>query len=87
MGETSITITEEAKNRLDLHRRDGESYSDTIIRLTEQDKWAGFGIASGSSEDTREGMEKIREEMNQSMEEDIERMNRPAEGTRRTGRS
>lgn len=76
MSETAITITEEARNRLDLHQRDGESYSDVIMRLTEQDKWAGFGIASGNSEDTREGMEKIREEMNQSMGEDIERMDR-----------
>ena len=76
MGETAITITDEARNRLDFHRRDEESYSDVILRLTEQDKWAGFGIASGNSEDTREGMKNIREEMNQTVEEDTERMDR-----------
>ena len=76
MSDISIPITEEAKTRLDLRKRSGENYSDVIMRLTERDKWAGFGVASGDTDDTREGMRKIREEMNQSMEEDIERMDR-----------
>lgn len=60
MGDTSIRLSNEAKQRLDVHKREGESYEDVILRLTEGDKWAAFGIADSS--DAVGGMERIREE-------------------------
>lgn len=72
MGDTSIRVSEEAKARLDLHKREDESYEDVILRLTERDKWAGFGSLSGSGSEVREGMKRIREEMRDGMADDIE---------------
>jgi len=71
---TSIRLSEEAKSRLDLYKREGESYDDVIIRLTSQDKWAGFGVASSDAEESREGMEAIRERMRSRMDDHVEEM-------------
>jgi predicted CopG family antitoxin len=71
MADTSIRVSEEAKRRLDIHKRDGESYEDVILRLTERDQWAGFGALSESETETRGGMERIREEMRGNMAEDV----------------
>jgi len=48
MATKSLTITEEAYHRLKSHKRDGESFTDTILRLTEQDRdvMKGFGAMS-----------------------------------------
>ncbi len=72
MGDTSIRVSDEAKHRLDLFKREGESYEDVIMRLTERDKWAGFGVISDTEADTRAGMDKIRSEMRDRMVEGIE---------------
>lgn len=72
MGDTSIRISEEAKRRLDLYKQEGDSYEDVIIRLTERDQWAGFGVLSDTDTDTREGMDKLRDEFRTGMTEDIE---------------
>jgi predicted CopG family antitoxin len=72
MGDTSIRLSETAKSRLDLFKREGESYDDVILRLTSRDKWAGFGVASGDPERSREGLREIREEMRDGMERDVE---------------
>lgn len=72
MGDTSIRVSDEAKQRLDLHKREGESYEDVILRLTERNQWAGFGVLSDTETGTREGMEKIRDEMREGMTNDIE---------------
>lgn len=72
MGDTSIRVSDETKTRLDLYKREGESYEDVILRLTEQDKWAGFGILSDSEPDTRTGLNRIRAEMRDGMDEDLE---------------
>lgn len=72
MADTSLRVSEEAKARLDLLKQKGESYNDVIMRLTENDPWAGFGIADGDPETAREGMEEIRESMRQRMDERIE---------------
>lgn len=69
MSDTSIRVSTEAKRRLDLYKREGDSYEDVIMRLTERDKWAGFGAISDP--DTQAGMEKIRREMGDTMTEDI----------------
>ncbi|MFC6756702.1 antitoxin VapB family protein [Halomicroarcula sp. GCM10025894] len=47
MSGTTIRLSEEAKERLTLLKRKGESYEDVIMRLTETDKWAGFGVLGG----------------------------------------
>lgn len=74
MGDTSIRVSDEAKQRLDLYKREGESYEDVIIRLTERDKWAGFGVLSETDTDTREAMDKVREKMRGNVEDDIDEL-------------
>ncbi|WP_201741688.1 DUF7557 family protein [Salinigranum halophilum] len=69
---TSIRLSKEAKARLDRFKREGESYEDVILRLTERDKWAGFGVLSETSTDTREGLGRMREAMREGVTEDIE---------------
>ncbi|MFT4891433.1 MAG: putative CopG family antitoxin [Halobacteriales archaeon] len=73
MGDTSIRVSEEAKRRLDLYKREGESYEDVILRLTEGNTWAGFGVLGETDTDTRAGMEQLREEMRAGMADDIEK--------------
>lgn len=72
MGTTSIRLSTEAKTRLDLYKREGESYEDVILRLTERDPWAGFGALANTEQDTREGMERVRKKMRRDMEDDVE---------------
>ncbi|WP_336326836.1 DUF7557 family protein [Halovenus sp. HT40] len=74
MGDTSIRVSDEAKQRLDLYKREGESYEDVIIRLTERDKWAGFGVLSETDTDTREAMDTVREKMRGNVEDDIDEL-------------
>jgi len=48
MATKSITITEEAYERLKTHKRDDESFTETVLRLTgdDRDVMAGFGAMS-----------------------------------------
>ena len=62
-GGTSIRVSAEAKDRLDPFKREGESYGDVILRLTERNKWAGFGVFSETERDIRESMDRMREEL------------------------
>ncbi len=63
MADTLICVSKETKNRLDLLKRENESYDDVILRLTERDKWAGFGILSERDTDTKRGIKEIRDEI------------------------
>ncbi|ELZ12079.1 sugar metabolism cluster protein [Natrinema mahii] len=72
MGDTSIRVSDEAKDRLDLHKREDESYEDVILRLTEGDKWAGFGVLSETDTETRAGLETMREELRAGTRDRIE---------------
>lgn len=72
MGSTSIRLSDEAKTRLDLYKREGESYEDVIMRLTERDKWAGFGALADTETETRDGMRRLREEMRDGVADDVE---------------
>lgn len=74
MGDTSIRISEEAKERLELAKREGESYDDVIMRLARTDKWLGFGALADAEQDTREGMEEVRREMRERTEHDLDGM-------------
>ena len=69
MSDTSIRVSNETKQRLELHKRDGESYDDVIHRLTEDDKWAGFGALGDSN--IRSGMETMREQTRSGVDERI----------------
>lgn len=59
MADTTIRLSEEAKARLDRFKREGESYEDAVVRLTERDRWAGFGALSDTESDTREGIYRV----------------------------
>jgi len=72
MSDTSIRISIEAKQRLDLYKREGDSYEDVIRRLTERDKWAGFGTLSETETETKSGLDNMRAELQAGMEDDIE---------------
>jgi len=63
MGTKSLTITEEAYDRLREHKREGESFTDTILRLTgsERDPMKGFGVMA-DVEGFREAVDAAREE-------------------------
>ncbi len=45
MATKSLTITDEAYHRLKEHKREGESFTETILRLTKNDRdvMKGFG--------------------------------------------
>jgi predicted CopG family antitoxin len=74
MPDTSIRLSVEAKERLARHKRPGESFEDVILRLTSDDKWAGFGALSEADGDLQEGMERVRKEMREGIAQDIEEM-------------
>ncbi|GKZ14241.1 antitoxin VapB family protein [Haladaptatus sp. T7] len=76
MGDTTIRLSDDAKERLRLVKREGESYEDVIMRLTARDKWAGFGALSDDDRDTRTGVARMRNELREGMDEDIENMGR-----------
>jgi len=69
MGSKNISITEEAYNRLKAHKREGESFTDVIVRLTEDERdiMSGFGAWSG----TKKGdyARKAREQLNADLED------------------
>lgn len=71
-----IRLSDEVKERLDLYRRDGESYDDVIRRLTTRDEWSGFGLVGDDSEAVRQELERIRDEANDAMIDDIVEYNR-----------
>jgi len=64
MGTKSLTVTEEAYDRLKEHKREGESFTDTILRLTgdDRDVMKGFGMMS-DVEGFREAVEETREDL------------------------
>lgn len=72
MSDTSIRVAATTKERLEVLKREGESYDDVIRRLTTRDKWNGFGIASGDAGTAREGIAEIHDSMRQGMERDLD---------------
>ena len=71
MATKSLTITEDAYERLRSHKRDDESFSDVIGRLTgaEEDIWKGFGAYPDSAERATERIERRRREYDEDAEE------------------
>lgn len=74
MGTKSITVTEEAYERLRAHKREDESFTETILRLTgrERDVMAGFG-AMAEVEGFREAVTSAREEYDEGVRERADR--------------
>ncbi|NHX42002.1 MULTISPECIES: antitoxin VapB family protein [Haloarcula] len=74
MGTKSLTITEEAYERLKEHKQDDESFTDTILRLTgdDRDLMAGFG-AMKDVDGFREAVESTREELDDDLRERTDR--------------
>lgn len=66
MGTKSITITEEAYERLRAHKRPDESFTDVINRLagSEDDPLKGFGLLAGEID--RDGYDRRREEFDEA---------------------
>lgn len=74
MGTKSLTITEEAYERLRAHKREDESFTETILRLTgaEEDVLKGFGAMS-DVEGFREAVEATRDELDTDLRERTDR--------------
>lgn len=69
MGTKNISLTEEAYERLKAHKREGESFTDTVLRLTaERDPMTGFG-AMADVEGFREAVENGRDSLDDDFEE------------------
>jgi len=64
----TITLTEEAYQRLQALKRDDESFTDVVLRITdsEQDVMKGFG--SWADTELREAVEAARDEFDEDFE-------------------
>lgn len=70
MGSKNVSLRDEAYDRLASLKREGESFSDVVLRVTEDDKWRGFGALSDSG--VREGMERAHEDLNDAIGRNLE---------------
>ncbi|WP_254523162.1 antitoxin VapB family protein [Natrinema caseinilyticum] len=70
MATKTLTITEEAYERLKSHKRKGESFTDTVLRLTEgnQDVMRGFGMVA-DDEGFAEAAGRTRDELEDAFDE------------------
>jgi predicted CopG family antitoxin len=69
MSSKNISLRDEAYRRLEALKREGESFSDVVLRLTEEDKWSGFGALAGSN--VRDGMGRAHRNLTEAFERDI----------------
>jgi predicted CopG family antitoxin len=74
MGTKSLTITDEAYDRLKEHKRKGESFTETILRLTgsERDLMKGFGTMQ-EVDGFRETVEETSDDLDRDLRERAER--------------
>ena len=74
MGTKSLTITDEAYDRLKEHKRKGESFTETILRLTgsERDLMKGFGTMQ-EVDGFREAVEETSDDLDRDLRERAER--------------
>lgn len=74
MSSKNITLTEEAYERLRSHKRDDESFTDVVLRLTdaEVDPMEGFG-AMKDVEGFRAAVEGSRTELDSGLRERADR--------------
>ena len=69
MGTKSLTITEEAYDRLKAHKREGESFTDTVLRLTGENRDIMKGFGAWEDTGLREAVEETREELDEDFQE------------------
>ncbi|WP_049971254.1 antitoxin VapB family protein [Haladaptatus cibarius] len=72
MSSKNITLKEEAYESLKSHKRDDESFSDVVLRLSgaNKDVMKGFGMLSDEeADDLREHVEDVREQFNEDFTE------------------
>ena len=69
MATKTITVREEAYERLQAMKRDDDSFSDLLLRLTnaEEDVMAGFGALAG--EDFADAVGEAREQLDEDFED------------------
>ncbi|OIB56921.1 antitoxin VapB family protein [Natrialba sp. SSL1] len=77
MGTKNITITTEAYQNLKAHKREDESFTDTILRLTEADKdvMKGFGMLA-EDDGFPDSSERTRVDLDEAFDERGERRDR-----------
>ena len=74
MGTKTITITEDAYESLKQHKRDGESFTDTILRITGSDRDVMKGFGSWAGTGLREEVETYREEFDEDLQARIDEL-------------
>lgn len=52
MTDTSIRVSEETEARLETLKRSDESFDDLLGRLTNRERWVGFGVLSDVDPET-----------------------------------
>lgn len=71
MGSKTISIKDDAYERLKAHKREGESFSDVVLRLTDRelDVWTGHGALADRADDLRESHREARQGLDEGFEE------------------
>ncbi|MEY7850467.1 antitoxin VapB family protein [Natrarchaeobius sp. A-rgal3] len=69
MGTKTITVTEEAYDRLKEHKREGESFTETILRITGENRNVMKGFGSWENTGLRDEVESYRKEYTRDLEE------------------
>ena len=72
MSSKNITLKEEAYESLKVHKRDDESFSDVVLRLSGKNKdiWKGFGMLSDEEADAVRGhVEDVRDQIDEDFTE------------------
>jgi predicted CopG family antitoxin len=82
MGTKTIRVSEEIYERLEARKRDDESFTDLLERLTdeERDIYAGFGAWADS--DATEKMREAHERLNEDVDDDATTFRDAAEDDR-----
>lgn len=74
MSSTTISLSDDAYQHLKRLKREDESFSDVVLRLTDQERDLdrAFGALAGT--DFGRGVEQAQRELREGMDEDIEEM-------------
>lgn len=82
MGTKTIRVSDEIYERLEARKREGESFTDLLDRLTEEDRdiYAGFGAWADT--DATEKMREAHETLNEDVDDDSSEFRDVAEDDR-----